>query len=81
MKRKEMIEHINDFLEKNGKPDSFGKRALATQFLSFIESKGMQPPSIVVVKKFRQWDKGVKMYLSREVGEIENKWEPENEEK
>jgi hypothetical protein len=39
-----MIEHINEFLEKNGKPDYFGKRILATQFLSFIEKQGMQPP-------------------------------------
>ena len=44
MKRSEMIEHINEFLEKNGKPDYFGKRILATQFLSFIEGLGMLPP-------------------------------------
>jgi hypothetical protein len=44
VKRSEMIEHINTFLEKNGKFDSFGKRVLATQFLSFIEGLGMLPP-------------------------------------
>ena len=44
MKRSEMIEHINEFFEKNGKPDYLGERILATRFLSFIESKGMQPP-------------------------------------
>jgi len=45
MKRSEMIEHINEFLEEGiGMPDYSGKKLLATQFLSFIESKGMQPP-------------------------------------
>jgi hypothetical protein len=80
MKRKEMIEHINDFLEKNGKFDSFGKRVLATQFLSFIESKGMLPPTYV--NGFF-----TAPYLGCDSTEVEwveesvNEWEPENEEK
>ena len=51
MKRSEMIEHINEFLEKNGKPDYSGKRILATQFLSFIESRGMLPPPYTFKQK------------------------------
>jgi hypothetical protein len=47
MKRSEMIELINEFLEKNGKPDYLGERILATRFLSFIESQGMQPPPVL----------------------------------
>ena len=46
MKRSEMIKHINEFLEEGiGKPDYSGKRILASQFLSFLESKGMLPPA------------------------------------
>ena len=45
MKRSEMIEHINEFLEEGiGMPDYSGKKLLATQFLSFIEGLGMLPP-------------------------------------
>jgi hypothetical protein len=79
MKKNEMIERLRCFLsEEQGYKEDW---SYAEGIVNFLVSQGMQPPSIVVVKKFRQWDKRVKMHLSREVGEIENKWEPEDEEK
>ena len=80
MKKIEMIEHINDFLEKNGKPDSFGKRVLATQFLSFIESKGMQPPAYVN-GYFTAPYLGCGSDEVEWVEESVNEWEPEDETK
>lgn len=66
MKRIEMIEHLNDFLEENGHPDPFGKRVFATQLLSFMESKGMTLPSgknkiAAHERKIgSRWEKGIK---------------------
>ena len=76
MKRSEMIKHINEFLEEGiGKPDYSGKRILASQFLSFLESKGMLPPAYEKKTQIRVMPQNDVWTSKKPV----NEWEPENE--
>lgn len=52
MRRSQMIEHINDWLERHGHSDVWGKRVMANELLIYLEAQGMQPPKIALEQLF-----------------------------